>query len=704
METEVTKTSNTVCVDNVKVRHLESTNIAGRLRQFSSHWQSITSDIFILNSVYEYKIEFESGEPLQLYAPREIKFTTQELSIIDNEIDKLVTKGVIVETNHCGKEFLSTIFIRPKKDGSYRLILNLKNLNEHVEYQHFKMDTLQSAVRLMTPNCYMASVDLRDAYYSVPIHREHQKYLRFRWQGKLFQFTCLPNGLACAPRLFTKILKPVYATLRQRGHLNVGYIDDSYLQGDCIEDCQANISDTCDLFQKLGFIIHPVKSVLKPVQSLTFLGFVLDSVNMTVTLTQEKILRVKDNCHKVKGLIELPIQELARLIGLLVSSFPGVIYGPLFYRSLENDKTNALRLNKGNYQAQMRLSHESLREIQWWYDNIEIVNYPICLPNSKIDMTIYTDASKKGWGAVKNKEKIGGRWSDDEAKNHINHLELLAALFGLKSFCKNEHNIHVKIYSDNSTTVSYINSMGGTHSRECNNVAKEILTWCMNKQIWLTAAHIPGRENVEADKESRVFSDNKEWMIRPDVFKRITETWGKPSIDLFASRMNHQVAQYASWKPDPGASYIDAFSITWSETFFYAFPPFSLIARCLQKMETDLAEGLMIVPMWPTQPWYSKLLRMLVDVPRVIPQLLTSLQMPGMPQEVHPLANKMVLIVCKLSGSPMKHKDFLKKQPQLSCNLGEKEQLSSTHPISKDGPYIVIKNRLIQFLPLLHKH
>lgn len=77
--------------------------------------------------------------------------------------------------------------------------------------------------------------------------------------------------------------------LRQKGHLNVGCIDDSYLQGENIEDCQANIYDTCNLFSKLGFILHPAKSVLKPVQVLTFLGFVLDSVNMTVSLTQEKI-------------------------------------------------------------------------------------------------------------------------------------------------------------------------------------------------------------------------------------------------------------------------------------------------------------------------------------------------------------------------------------------------------------------------------
>lgn len=68
--------------------------------------------------------------------------------------------------------------------------------------------------------------------------------------------------------------------------------------------------------------------------------------------------------------------------------------------------------------------------------------------------------------------------------------------------------------------------------------------------------------------------------------------------------------------------------------------PKSLIARCLQKIQTDCAEGLMIVPMWPTQSWYPKLLRMLVAAPRVLPQQRTALQMPGMPQEVHPYSGK----------------------------------------------------------------
>lgn len=84
-----------------------------------------------------------------------------------------------------------------------------------------------SAIKLMKPGCFMASIDLKDAYYGVSVKECHRKFLRFLWKGKLFQYTAHPNGLACCPRQFTKLLKPVYATLRKQGHTNVLYIDDS---------------------------------------------------------------------------------------------------------------------------------------------------------------------------------------------------------------------------------------------------------------------------------------------------------------------------------------------------------------------------------------------------------------------------------------------------------------------------------------------
>ena len=175
----------------------------------------ITSDQEILSTVQDLRIEFQSI-PIQKEAPSQC-VKQFEMDVISTEIEKRLQKGVIVATRHGKGKFISPIFIRPKKDISFQLILNLKRLNIHVEYQHFKMDTLRSAINMMRPNCYMGSVDLKDAYYSVPIaYCDQQKYLKFEWTIQFYKFTRFPNGLAFCPRN----LKPVYATLRQSGHLS----------------------------------------------------------------------------------------------------------------------------------------------------------------------------------------------------------------------------------------------------------------------------------------------------------------------------------------------------------------------------------------------------------------------------------------------------------------------------------------------------
>ena len=113
--------------------------------------------------------------PRQAYVRQEIQFDQMEQIIIDKEMTHLLALEVIEHTCHSSGEYISTIFVRKKKNGKYRMILNLKGLNEHIEYHHFKMDTLWSAVRLMTYfKCSMASLDLKDAYYSVPITNERK--------------------------------------------------------------------------------------------------------------------------------------------------------------------------------------------------------------------------------------------------------------------------------------------------------------------------------------------------------------------------------------------------------------------------------------------------------------------------------------------------------------------------------------------------
>jgi len=125
-------------------------------------------------------------------------------------------------------------------------------------------------------------------------------------------------------------------------------------------------------------------------------------------------------------------------------------------------------------------------------------------------MIIHTDASLCGWGAKLENSKIGGRWNGSECEYHINVLELLAIFYALKAFQEQLQTKHVKIFSYNTTAVSYINSMGGIKSLDCDRVTVNIWEWCIEHNIWLTCSHIPGSENVDADEASRKFKDHLE--------------------------------------------------------------------------------------------------------------------------------------------------------------------------------------------------
>ena len=286
---------------------------AGCITESISNLQMITSDKEILTSVRGATIEFDT-QPYNTKRSQST-FSAEESAIIDSEVAKLLSKNIIETTDHTPYEVISNIFIRPKKDGGHRLILNLKGLNQFVTYHHFKMETLQSMIRLVEKNCYMASLDLKDAYYMVGVSPSHRKYLRFMWKDVLYQFTCLPNGLSSCPRKFTKLLKPPLTELHKKGHISASYIDYLYLQGRTYDLCVSNVIDTFIQFDSLGFTIHPDKSVFIPSQRLVLLGFIIDSVAMTITLTPEKALKVKEACGTLLGQGLPTIRQLACVIG-----------------------------------------------------------------------------------------------------------------------------------------------------------------------------------------------------------------------------------------------------------------------------------------------------------------------------------------------------------------------------------------------------
>ena len=165
-------------------------------------------------------------------------------------------------------------------------------------------------------------------------------------------------------------------------------------------------------------------------------------------------------------------------------------------------------------------------------------------------MVIESDASLTGWGATSDGIRTGGTWNFREANWHINCLETQAANLAVQTFAKTQSNIQILLLLDNTTAVAYINHLGGTVSPQASKLVKDLWIWCLRRGITLKAQHLPGKENVIADLESRVRRNRSDWTLNPVIFNRI-QALAPVEIDLFASRLSTQLPRFFSWRPVP---------------------------------------------------------------------------------------------------------------------------------------------------------
>lgn len=622
-----------------------SNKFAGKLKYFLKNWEKITSNQVVLSWVKGFKIPF-SNRPSQTTLPS-TRLCIYTGDPMQEAINDLLSLGAINRCLDVSDQYLSSYFLVDKPNGKKRFILNLKNLNNFVKTLHFKMEDHRTVSKMIQVDSYMCTIDLKDAYFLISIDPEHRKYLRFRWNEHLYEFSCLPFGLACAPYTFTKIIKPIISKLRSQGISCVNYLDDFLIFGHTFAACERNVQYTIKLLYSLGFEINAEKSVLQPSKRQKFLGFNFDSENMSIYLPDDKRLKILTAINFFLNHRSCKIREWAQFIGLLISACPAIKYGWLYTKSLEREKFLHLKINAMNFDARVSISNKVVSDLNWWKSHILTSHNN--LRQDTFDIEIFTDSSLTGWGACTKGQKSNGWWSEADKSRHINFLELKAIYLALRCFARSLHSCNILIRCDNTTAVAYINRMGSIQHPELHYLTKNIWQWCETRNLFLVATYINTHENWEADFESRKAPSETEWALSPKAFLQIIKKFGKPEIDLFASSANNKCQKFVSWHPDPNSAAVDAFTLNWHNLYFYSFPPFSLILRTIRKIINDRAEGIIVVPWWPAQPWFPLFLKYKINDQITFKPSSDLLICPFSARQ-HPMSKSLSLVAAVLSA------------------------------------------------------
>jgi len=599
--------------------------------------------------------------------------TREQDLAIDSEIASMLDKGAIQEVPFSSDLFISRLFTVPKKTGGLRPVINLRPLNRCLFVPKFKMESLGMVRELVRPGDFFCKIDLTDAYFTVAIHPNHHRFLTFAWKNKFFSFVCLPFGVSSAPLVFTKLLKVVVSHLRRRGIRLIIYLDDMLIFADSSDRCRQDAITATDFIAHVGFVTNLGKSVLEPTQCITFLGSGLNSLSMCLFLPGVKLQELSQLAGEVLERECLSARQLASVIGKFQAATVSVLLGPLHLRHLQLLLISCLRQSGGFWQTPVRLTESARQDLIWWRDELRLHNYrPIHCPEENV--VIETDASLDGWGAFANGVSTGGRWSRAERGQHINQLEMLAVFLALKAFCKDRANCTVRVKSDNSTVVSYINRRGGTRSPALSNLALSLWDYCVERSILLSADHVAGVTNVRADFRSRHFARTTEWSLCPQVFQAIQKMCPSlrraGAVDLFASRLNRKLPKFVSWEPDPESLGTNAFTMNWNQwEALYAFPPFKIIERVLRKVRQDQVTVHFVAPIWDTAAWYPLILEMSVRKPVRLPRYPSLLTQPG-DGSLHPLSSTLRMAMWTVSGVSSESSTFRKELQRSSSPPG----------------------------------
>jgi len=407
-------------------------------------------------------------------------------------------------------DIVSALGAIPKKDSAkVRLIHDASRpqgnaLNDFATTNHFKYQSIQDAVDLVTPGCFFAKVDLANAYRSVTIHPSNHRATGLKWQFRgndHFTYMIderLPFGAARSPEIFNRITQAVRAIMANQGYKTiVCYLDDFLIVASTYEECMQALNYLLTLLRTLGFQINYSK-VDGPKTEMVFLGIVFSSNDMTLRIPVNKLNETQSLMQRIFHSKKITKREIQSLVGKL-NWITQCIYGGRYHMRRLIDKANTLR--KPWHRA--RVTNDMKLDLQWWLSFMRMFNGSVPMVDSRPATPVSIDACKTAAGAFFNGDFVYTPWSQKTRVLPINYLEVLALEPAASRWAQIWANKKVFVHCDNLAACSIINKGSCKHPLVMDSL-RRIFWLSAVYNFRIRAVYYPGSANFLADSVSRL--------------------------------------------------------------------------------------------------------------------------------------------------------------------------------------------------------
>ena len=590
--------------------------IGGRICHHAETWEKTCGgEQFIKIGMLPYwKDEAAPSRLEKRRAAREYSFSEEEERALQEILDQDLRERIIVKVRAEQLKFASPIFMVPKPNNEWRLVVDCRMVNLEQLFIHCRMDGPLTVQDIALEGDWATSIDLKSAFSHMRVNDSFAPYLGFVHRGEYYMYQAMPFGCRHSPRIFMEALNFPLRYIRAHWKVRlVAYMDDILmLHQDCDYLRLATLQIAAYL-SSLGWTLSLKKCEFTPARSIKFLGWRWNFDTLTLQMTPETkkslLWKVTHWTRKAQRAERVACRRLGSLIGSLNFLRSQIPRASLYLRTLHGALTKGV--NSAGWNGYVTLGPQIISELRFWYRNISY-NTPFDFRRRPAQGILTTDAAEPGWGA---ELEIGsqslitfGSFSKQESLASSNLRETRGVLRALLYFSpliqqRQIHALHVR--SDNMVTVYNLRRQGA--SINLLNETRQIFSLLQKLDVRITVAHVPGIQNTLADALSRMDLVG-DYQLKDEAFQRgIAEMNINPSIDLFANSSNHKCRRFLAL-PGPlavGALALDALNYSWEGETPYVFPPVQIIPRILQKLRKEVNSAVLVVPEWISRPWWN---------------------------------------------------------------------------------------------------